>query len=194
MKLFLSSSGLSDINENDFLALLEREPKGLRVAFVPTAMSKEPEEVKQKYIPADIADLEKLGMKVNFVDLEKLSEEKIISTFKPYDIIYVYGGNTFYLMDYANKSGFTKHILEIIKDKIYFGVSAGSIIAGEDVSIAGWENGDPNNIGLGEMKALSLAPFSVLPHWNGEIPKESQGYKHEIKYIKDGEAVVVNKK
>lgn len=194
MKLFLTSSGLSDTNEKDFLALLGRKPKGLRVAFVPTAMNKEPEEIKQKYIPVDVADLEKLGMRVDFIDLEKLSEEKIISTFKPYDIIYVYGGNTFYLMNYANQSGFTKHIFEIIKDKVYFGVSAGSIIAGEDISIADWENGDPNNIGLAEMKALSLAPFSVLPHWNGEIPKEAQGYRHEIKYIKDGEAVVINGK
>lgn len=194
MKLFLTSSGLSDTNEKDFLALLGRKPKGLRVAFVPTAMNKEPEEVKQKYIPVDVADLEKLGMRVDFIDLEKLSEEKVISTFKPYDIIYVYGGNTFYLMEYANKSGFTKHILEIIKDKVYVGVSAGSIIAGEDISIAGWENGDPNDIRLVEMKGLLLAPFSVLPHWNGEIPKEAQRYKHEIKYIRDGEAVMINEK
>ena len=100
MKLFLTSSGLSDINEKDFLTFLEREPKGLRVAFVPTAMNKEPEEIKQKYIPVDVSDLEKLGMKVDFIDLEKLSEEKIISTFKPYDIIYVYCGNTFYLIYY----------------------------------------------------------------------------------------------
>ena len=194
MKLFLTSSGLSDTNEKNFLALLGKEPKGLRVAFIPTAMNKEPEEVKQKYIPVDVADLEKLGMKVDFIDLEKLNEEKIISMFKPYDIIYVYGGNTFYLMNYANKSGFTTHILEIIKDKVYVGVSAGSVIAGEDIDIAGWENGDPNDIERLNTKGLSLARFCVLPHWNGEIPKEAQGYKHEIKYIKDGEAVVINQK
>lgn len=191
MKLFLTSSGLSDTNEKDFLALLGREPKGFRVAFIPTAMNKEPEEVKQKYIPVDVADLENLGMKVDFIDLEKLNEEKILSTFKPYDVIYVYGGNTFYLMKYANQSGFRKHIFEIIKDKIYFGVSAGSVIAGEDIAIAGWENGDPNSIGLSDMKGLSLFPFSVLPHWNGEIPKEAQEYRHKIRYIKDGEAVVI---
>ena len=191
MKLFLTSSGLSDTNEKDFLALLGREPKNLRVAFIPTAMNQEPEEVKQKYIPVDVSDLENLGMTVDFIDLEKLTEENILSTFKPYDVIYVYGGNTFYLMKYANQSGFTKNIFEIIKDKVYFGVSAGSIIAGEDIAISGWENGDPNSIELSDMKGLSLFPFSVLPHWNGEIPKEAGEYRHKIRYIKDGEAVVI---
>lgn len=191
MKLFLTSSGLSDTNEKDFLALLERGPKGLSVAFIPTAMNKELEEVRQKYIPADVADLENLGMKVYFIDLEKLTEENILSTFEPHDVIYVYGGNTFYLMKYANESGFAKHIFEIIKDKVYFGVSAGSVIAGEDIEIAGWENGDSNDTELTNMQGLGLFPFSVLPHWNGEIPKEAETYRHKIRYIKDGEAVVI---
>ncbi len=192
MKLFLTSSGLSDTNEKDFLDFLSCNPKGLRVAFIPTAMNQEPEETKQKYIPIDVADLENLGMKVDFIDLEKLNEKNIISTFLPFDIIYVYGGNTFYLMYHANKSGFSKYINEIIKNKVYFGVSAGSVIAGPDISIANWgKSGDRNSIGLENFKGLSIASFSVLPHWNGQIPKEVASYTFEVKYIKDGEAVIV---
>ena len=46
----------------------------------------------------------------DFIEVDytgKLKEENIILAFKPFDIIYVYGGNTFYLMYFANKSGFT---------------------------------------------------------------------------------------
>lgn len=194
MKLFLTSSGLSDENKKSFLALLNRSSQGLRVAFVPTAMNLEPEEIKQKYIPVDVADLENLGMKVMFVDLEKLKEENVVSKFSPFDVIYVYGGNTFYLMHHANASGFTAHIREIIKNKVYFGVSAGSVIAGPDVSIANWgKDGDDNSIGLKDLRGLSLVSFSILPHWNGEVFEESKSYHCEVKYLKDGEALVVNK-
>lgn len=193
MKLFLTSSGLSDKNEQMFLELLEQDPKGLRVAFIPTAMNQESEELKQTYIPVDVADLEHLGMKVEFIDLVNIKEENIVSALDSFDIIYVYGGNTFYLMHHIVLSGFKKHFKEIMKDKIYFGVSAGSIIAGPDVSIAGLKGGDTNDIGLVDMEGLSVVPFSLLPHWNGEIPSNLKDYKYEIRYIKDEEAVSVFK-
>jgi dipeptidase E len=193
MKLFLTSSGLSDENEKDFLDLLSCDPKGLRVAFIPTAMNQESEEVKKKYISIDVNDLENLGMKVEFINLEKLNEENIIEIFKPFDVIYVYGGNTFYLMYHIKRSGFKKNIIEIIKNKVYFGVSAGSIVTGKDISIAGWENGDLNNINLKDVGGLGLVDFSILPHWDGKIPTEAEDYRYEIKYIKDGEAIVVDK-
>ncbi len=195
MKLFLTSSGLSDTNEKDFLALLARDPKGLRVAFVPTAMNEEPEEVKQKYIPGDVKDLTDLGMSVDFVDLQKLNEESIVAAFEPYDIIYVYGGNTFYLMYYASQSGFAKHITEIIKDKIYVGISAGSVIAGPNIELSQWgKESDRNTIGLTNMTGLSLVPFSIIPHWKGQSFPEAENYPYEVKYIKDGEAIVIDKK
>jgi len=193
MKLFLTSSGLSDTNEKSFLDLLNKSPKGLRVAFVPTAMNRESEEVKQKYMPSDIADLEDLGMKVDLIDLEKLDEEVIVSKFKPFDIIYVYGGNTFYLMHYANKSGFTKHIEEIIKNKIYVGVSAGSVIAGSNIELAQWgKDGDRNIIGLKNMNGLKLVKFGIIPHWKGQFFEEVISYPFEVRYIKDGEAIIIN--
>lgn len=191
MKLFLTSSGLSDSNESSFLKLLGKDPKGLKVAFIPTAMNPEPEEARNRYIPGDVADLEKLGMQVSFVDIEKIQESDTVEVFAPYDVIYVYGGNTFYLMHYANRSGFKKHIQEIIKDKIYFGVSAGSIIAGADISPAGWGNADPNDIGLRDLSGLSLVPYVIKPHWKGNISEEGETYLFEVKYIKDGDAIVV---
>lgn len=193
MKLFLTSSGLSDENEPTFLELLGRDPRGLKVAFIPTAMNQEPQEVKDKYIPVDVADLEKLGMEVLFIDLENITEESVVETFKPFDIIYVYGGNTFHLMHYANTSGFKKHIQEIIKDKVYVGVSAGSVIAGPDVSLSQWgKDSDRNSIGLKEMNGLALVTFGIIPHWSGRDYDEAKGYQYEVKFIKDAEVIVID--
>ncbi len=194
MKLFLTSSGLSDINEKDFLGILDYDLKNLRVAFISTAMNGESEESRNKWIPISVANLEKLGLGVDIIELEKLDEKNIVSTFKPFNIIYVFGGNTFYLMYYANQSGFTKHIKEIIKDKIYFGISAGSVIAGPDVSLSQWgKDRDRNIIGLKDMRGLNLVPFSVIPHWKGQSFIESKDYPYEVRYIKDGEVIMVNK-
>lgn len=193
MKIFLTSSGLSDKNEKDFLSLFPDGTNGLKVAFIPTAMNEEPEEVKQKYIPVDVADLENLGMEVDFIDLEKVDEENVIATFLPYDVIYVYGGNTFHLMNYANKSGFTKHILEIIKNKVYVGVSAGSVIVGPDIEVAQWgKDSDRNTIGLKDTTGLNIVPFCIIPHYQDQEFSESQNYQFEVKFIWDEEAIVIN--
>ncbi len=194
MKLFLTSSGLSDENESEFLELLGKNPRGLKVAFIPTAMNQESQEVKDKYIPVDVADLEKFGMEVTFIDLENFTEDNIVEALKSFDVIYVYGGNTFYLMHYANTSGFKKHIQEIIKDKVYVGVSAGSVIAGPDVSLSQWgKDSDRNSIGLKNMTGLELVSFGIIPHWGGQSYKGAEGYQYEVKYIRDGEVIVINK-
>ncbi len=190
MKLFLTSSGLSDTNTKDFLNLLGKDPHGLKVAFIPTAMNPESEETKEKYIPQDVADLENLGMIVVSIDLESLTEDTIIEAFQSFDIVYVYGGNTFYLMNEVNRSGFKTHIQEIIKDKVYVGVSAGSIIAGPDISIAGWPEGDCNDIGLKDMTGLSLVSYVIQPHWHGQISLETESCPFEVKSLKDGEAII----
>jgi dipeptidase E len=131
-------------------------------------------------------------MSVDLINLEDLNGQNIIGTFEPYNVIYVYGGNTFYLMHYANISGFKKNIDKIIENKIYVGVSAGTIIACSDITPAGWEGHDQNYIGLEDMSGMNLIPYVIMPHWNDQIPKEAETYDLEIKYIKDGEAIIVS--
>ncbi len=143
-------------------------------------------------MPEDIKDLAELGLEVEIINLENLTEPETVSAFDLFDVIYVYGGNTFHLMNEANRSGFREHILEIIKNKLYVGVSAGSIIATPNISNAGWEPADPNTCGLVDMRGLNLVPFLVCPHWNGEPRKEAIGSALEIKYLRDGEALAIN--
>ena len=200
MKLFLTSSGLNDANEKDFLKLLGCDPQGLRVAFIPTATNvefgKKITEVILNILPdwmiQDISDLKRLGMNIEFINLEDLSEENIVSTFKPFDIIYVYGGNTFYLMKYANESGFKKYIKEIVKDKVYVGVSAGSVIAGQDIEVAQWgKGGDRNIVDIKDMSGLGLVDFCIIPHYKDQIFNEIETYPYEVRYIKDGEVIII---
>ena len=52
-----------------------------------------------------------------------------------YDIIYMMGGNTFYLLDTIRKYNFDKDIISFLeKGKLYIGSSAGSEILGNSVN------------------------------------------------------------
>jgi dipeptidase E len=200
MTLFLTSSGLSAENIGYLQSLIpvHTEGKVLKVAYIATATNGElgkkiteidPED-RPTWLQEDFRKLEPLDFTVTFINLEDENEETIVPKFSGFDVVYVQGGNTFYLMHYANVSGFKKHIHEILKDKIYFGISAGSIIAGPDISLAGWEGADKNDIGLEDMSGLSLVDFCIMPHWDGSLAQESKIYPYEIKYIKDGEYII----
>lgn len=193
MKIFLTSSGLSNENEKKFVDLFDGITAGKRVAFVPTAMNPEPKEVVEKYMPVDVKDLTDLGMVVDLIDIANLNATNIVATFQPYDLIYVYGGNTFYLLDQAIRSGLRDNIKEIISGKVYMGVSAGSIIAGPSIETADWTYGEPdkNDVGLKDFKGLGLVSFVVVPHWEGQTPVEVKDCQYEIKYLRDGEAICV---
>ena len=88
------------------------------------------------------------------------------------DIILVNGGSTFYLLLQAQRSGFIKFIKEFVADGgIYIGLSAGSIIAGPDISVSRRLNSKPFRRKLAGCNGFGLVDFVTLPHW-GEKSSE----------------------
>ena len=100
---------------------------------------------------------------------ENITEYKIGSgpiDLNNYDVIYVIGGNTFYLMNKIRKFGFDNQLKKAIANNIpYIGSSAGSIILGStlmpakiygDVPV----DEDQNYEGLG------IVDGAVIPHMN----------------------------
>ena len=78
--------------------------------------------------------LESLGLKVDVLDVSTASFESIVSTLTKNDIIFVGGGNTFYLLQELRGSGADKILVqEVNKGKLYIGESAGAVIACPDI-------------------------------------------------------------
>ena len=72
-----------------------------------------------------------------------------------FDIIYMLGGNTFYLLDVIRKTNFDKQIIDFInKGKIYIGSSAGSEILGSSIEPA--LNYDLNNVNMKDFTGLKI--------------------------------------
>ena len=131
-------------------------------------------------------------MAVDFVDLETEPQKD----FSSYGVIYVCGGNTFVYLDRIRKTGLDQFIVNSVRSSrsIYVGVSAGSIIAGPSIEIAGWgSQGDSNDVGLRNLEGLNLTNMVIYPHYTEELKAEVDEFKQKYGYLvqelKDNQAL-----
>ena len=194
-KLFLSSAGLKPETKDDFLKLLGKPPADSLVAFIATAADPEPD---KSFIQWSIDQIKEAGLKIIEIDLKGEMADTLYEKLSPADVIWVNGGNTFYLLDQIRKSGFDKIIVKLLEEgRIYFGVSAGSIVAGLSIETSGWKpEGDENLAGLTDYTAMKLAPFDIFVHYkerHKELIKEAADIaKNPLFVLSDQQAVIVD--
>ena len=193
MKLFLTSAGLPPETTPYFLELLEKDPKGIKLCFIPTASDLEED---KNYVEKDRKRLFELGFDIMEVDIKKEDENSLKEKFKDVEIVYVEGGNTFYLLKYIRESGFLNALKPFLeKGGIYVGVSAGSYISCPTIEAANWKYADRNIVGLKDLTALNLVPFLIIAHFEEKyrsiIEKAASQTKYPIIAINDEQAVLV---
>ncbi|MCB9362772.1 Type 1 glutamine amidotransferase-like domain-containing protein [Candidatus Woesearchaeota archaeon] len=155
MKLYLTSVAANMLDEIDF-------SKHRKVAFIPNAgdLYENP-----SFVAADRAALVEKGLEVEDLDLKEYHSGGIREKLKEYEVIFVAGGNTFYLMQQVLKSGFGRALQQMIyEDKLYIGSSAGSVIACPDIDFVK-KLDDPSAAELPNHQGLHLINFYVLPHF-----------------------------
>ncbi len=192
MKLFLTSSGLT----NKCLSVKLREilspfknPKALIVADMK-------DEDDRFYLKAVEAELNDAGISNHSVF--NLSTDIVTGDFSDVDLFYVCGGNTFHILHRLRATGLDKVIIPQVESgrSVYLGVSAGSVIAGPNVEIAGWgSEGDENEISLKDLTGFSFTDTAVFPHFRDELEDEVSEFRRRAAYpvreVGDGEAIYV---
>ncbi len=192
MKTILLTSAGTDVKE-EILKILPKPTNQIKVAHIITAAN--PEENKS-YLEKDIKNLTDLGFQVENIDIEGKKERDLRNILANKDIIYVQGGNTFYLMKYVRESGFDKIVKDLInKGVIYIGVSAGSYVACPTIEMAGWKHPDKNIVGLTDFSGMDLVPFLLSVHYNPEykeiLKNEISTASHLVKILTDKQAILV---
>jgi dipeptidase E len=165
MKLFLISidAGIPKEVTEDFLKLLRKNPKDTNVCFIPTAANHPT--IDDWFVKRDRDRLEDMGFKVTDVDLKQESENTLSKKLDGFDMVFVTGGNTFYLLEQVRDSEFDKAIKGFLdKGGIYVGASAGSLVAGLNIEPAGWKHNDRNIVNLKDLTAMRLVPFVISVH------------------------------
>ena len=178
MKLLLTSSGLSnDSITRSLFELTNKKPEDTTVVFVPTASNVESGD--KDWLIKDLLNLQKQNFKsIEITDISAVDETIWRPSFERADVLFFEGGNTYHLMRWLNKTGLTQTLKDILQDKVYVGVSAGSMVTGPDLSLklsqAIYEE---DMIETEEMQGLGFVDFYFLPHlhseWFAKMKKEN---------------------
>lgn len=168
-KIFLASS-VNAVAES--LAKEINPAKHPKLIFIDTAS--EPEERDKSWLRNDRQSLVDAGFEVTDYTITNKASEEIKEKVSQTDVIFISGGNTFYLLEKAQQSNFIPLLKDFVlnQDKIYIGSSAGSVFAGPDIKPV-FELDDvtkaPNIKGC---EGAQLVDFVVLPHWGSDKFKE----------------------
>ncbi len=195
MKLFLAS--LASTTLDLALPLLPDTPSNLSLAFIPTAVD--------PYVSSDIswftADHDKLvdmGFKVADYDIKNKKIEQLRNDLAKFDVVFVAGGNSFYLLNEIKKSGFDIVIKELINHGVmYIGASAGSCIMSPTIEHLTSLDHPEISPQLTDFSALDFYPKLIVPHFGREkyhdrheqIKKE---YGDRVVFLRDDQAVIVS--
>lgn len=178
--------------KEELIKILPKPVSRLQLAHIITASKPK---INKDYIHKDKQKMIELGFHVEDIDIEGKNEEELRKIFKGKDIIYVQGGDTFYLLKQVKTSGFDIVVKELVnKGKIYIGVSAGSYIACPTIEQSTWKRNDNDHFGLTDLTALNLVPFLIFAHFREEyrpvIEKAIETTQYPVVALYDTQAVL----
>ena len=191
-RLLLTSSGtfVTRYNVTEFGKPL----KEMKMAYIITASKKVNDD---SYIKIHKNEMDKQGFNYEEIDIADKTESDLRNFFKDKELIYVEGGNTFYLLKCVRESGFEKVVKELIeKGVIYIGSSAGSYIACPTIEIASKSTTHNfDRCGITDYTAMNLVPFLIKAHYDPankkELDEKLKDVEYPVKYLTDDQAILV---
>ena len=195
MKILLTSGGLKiPYIRDEFLKIIPKPAKEIKLAHITTA-SKVADDTG--FVDRDKKAMEDMGLQVTDLDIEGKSEAELENLLKNQDVIYVQGGNGFYLLNHIRLSGFDKVVKKLLKQgKIYVGVSAGSYVACPTIEMHNWKS-EKEKYGVTDLTAMNLVPYLITVHYNrikyrDGIKEGVKQSKYPVKILTDYQAILVD--
>lgn len=163
MKLYLSSAGINVLDE--LVPLLPFPVSGRTVCYVTTAGNLEG---SPRWMDDEIEAIGETGLVVRRIDLAELSVSAMADTFKDCDVIWVGGGNTYYLLQEVRRSGFDDLVVEKIRGGVpYVGTSAGSLLLAPNIECIRYAEEHPDlELSLESYDALNVFPLVTFVHFD----------------------------
>ena len=170
------------------------DPAETRLAFIMTAAEAEPGD--KAWLNTDREALTNLGFSVFDYSITGKNEGQLRTDLLPADALFVSGGNTFYLLEKIQQSGFKKVVHDFIKQgKPYIGSSAGSVVAGPDIYPAMKLDDANKATGLQGYEGLGLTDVVILPHWGNDHFKDLYLYQRlAVAYKSKHKIILLNDK
>ena len=181
MKLLLTSDGLTTKQLQNVLIDLAGKPFAeLNFACITTAINRDDGDKTKKV--KRISSLNSLGFaKFDLVDVAAIDKEYWLPRLEEADVIFILGGNTYYLLDEVRKSGLADELPRLLETRVYVGDSAGSILVTPSIDVAEIDDGDENIVDIKDTSGLGLVDFEVSPHTPEDVSiKANEDYAKTI--------------
>ena len=167
------------------------------IGFIATASELE---INREYMYQDRQDLLNMSYYIIDIDISKESKQEIIRKFNDVDVIYVAGGNSFYLLQQLIVKDVLQELQEFANNKIYIGSSAWACIACPSIEYAQKLDDKLQSKLLNTYESMNLIDFYILPHYKSkekytkladEIEKEYSSYKF-VKLLNNQAIIIKN--
>lgn len=123
------------------------------------------------FVRAERESVEALGHEVVTITARGASLAEFDRVLEGLDAVYVASGSTFALLEALRVSGCDPLLTERVRAGLpYIGSSAGSIIAGPDVTPASLMDDVSDGPALTSLAGLALVSQTVIPHADGKLP------------------------
>lgn len=181
MKLLLTSGGI----ENDSMVRALRNLVGkdftkANLVFIPTAANVEAGD--KWWLINDLVKCKELGFnEVDIVDIAAVAKHVWEPRLQNADVLMFGGGNTSYLMEQLRKTGLAQELPNLLKIRVYVGVSAGSMITSPNLKEKEMQQlYDEQVFDIESDEGLGLVNFLVVPHLNSPFFPHIKEYIDEV--------------
>lgn len=200
MKLYLGSKHVQF--PNALKQLVGVQPKKAIVRVSVNAFDNYPENRRLEHINTLVSSIEGVGYSCEMLDLREYAnkKKKLREVLRGANLLWVSGGNVFYLRYVMELCGLDKILSDLLKNGlVYGGDSAGAAVLGPNMHGLDLLD-DPAEAPVVLFEGLGITPFIVLPHWgneryNNEIKdsyEELIEHNKEVVRISDSQACVVD--
>ena len=186
--MFLTSTATNVLD--DVVKHLPKNPKEYNLAFIPTASEIYTGDLW--WVRDDKDKLIKTGFNLTEFSITDLTKNQIEEKLKNIDIIFICGGNVFYLLDQVIKTGFSEILIEKSKkDLIYIGSSAGTMILGKRIELVSTLDDRSKAPDL-KSDGLGIVDLAILPHWGNPKFKEEYLQASKSTYEANAKMILLN--
>lgn len=183
MKLLLTSNGLSNSSIAKALFELVGKPASeTKIVFIPTAMNVARGD--KDWFINDLNNIKKQECKfVDIVDISALPRDIWKARLEDADVLFFSGGHTSHLMYWLKESGLAELLPDLLKTRVYAGISAGSMVACPTLVLSSDDKKIyyEEKFGYRNDEALNLIDIYVRPHFNSlDFPRARKEYLEKI--------------
>lgn len=169
MKLLLTSAGIRNKSiAQAVLDLVDVPANKIKLVFVPTAANVE--EGDKGWLIDDLRHFQEQKYEsIDIVDIAAVPEKVWKPRIEEANLICFGGGNEQYLARIIHESGLKEILPDLLKTRVYMGISAGSMVAGAFLPKNLLEIVYPENQFDGELEtSLDYVNCNFIPHLNSE--------------------------